>query len=84
MSRKRCQRKRYSKIQRYKDKKIDGEIFKEEVSKTLEAPDITNLDFEDLKNAVVDSKGVMPTYFLTIDEIKVYIIMLIKTNKRKK
>ncbi|ASM39759.1 cytochrome C oxidase subunit III [Campylobacter sp. RM12327] len=74
-------------IARYKDiktKKVDGEIFKEEVSKTLEAPDITNLNFERFKNAVVDSKGVMPTYFLTIDEIKsLYYYVNKNTNQTK-
>lgn len=71
-------------IARYKDiktKKIDGQIFKEEINKTLDAPDITALDFEHFTNGIMDAKGVMPTYFLTIDEIKsLYYYVTNKTN----
>lgn len=75
-------------IARYKDiktKKIDSNIVKEEINKTLNAPDITNLDFERFKNGVINSKGVMPTYFLTIGEIEnLYYYVNKNSDKGKK
>lgn len=75
-------------IARYKDiktKKIDSNIIKEEINKTLNAPDITNLDFERFKNGVINSKGVMPTYFLTIGEIEnLYYYVNKNSDKGKK
>lgn len=39
------------------------------VEKSLIAPRINNLDFDKFKSAVKESKGIMPSYFLTDNEI---------------
>lgn len=74
-------------IASYKDikkKKIDGKIGFVELEKKLIAPPINRLLFDEFKKGVMKSKGVMPSYFLTTDEIKILYYYVNKMQKKDK
>ncbi|MEE3704344.1 c-type cytochrome [Campylobacter sp. CX2-8023-23] len=52
--------------------------------RSLKAPRINNLDFDRFKSAVTDSKGIMPSYFLTQNEILNLFEYITSFNKDKK
>lgn len=52
--------------------------------KSLKAPRINNLDFKRFQAAITDSKGIMPSYFLTQNEILNLFEYIISFNKDKK
>jgi mono/diheme cytochrome c family protein len=62
-------------IARYKSRKGKKE--------TLKAPAISNLDFDDFKNALGKTHKVMPTYFLTDKEIKI-LYFYVKSQAKKR
>ena len=51
--------------------------------RSLMAPRINNLEFDKFKSAVTDSKGVMPSYFLTENEILNLFEYITSFNKDK-
>ena len=57
---------------------------KQVIDDELRAPRINNLDFEAFKEGVLSAKSVMPSYFLTDEEINLLYEYVINFNKDKK
>ena len=57
---------------------------KQVIDDELRAPRINNLDFETFKEGVLSAKSVMPSYFLTDEEINLLYEYVINFNKDKK
>lgn len=51
-------------------------------TKLLEAPKLNDIDFNDFRSALIKSKGIMPPYFLTENEIK-SLFDYVKTFEKK-
>ena len=68
-------------ISKYKhfDKKT-----KQVIDDELRAPQINNLDFKTFKEGVLSARSVMPSYFLTDEEINLLYEYVINFNKDKK
>lgn len=54
------------------------------VEKSLKAPKINDLDYDEFSRALSDSKGMMPTYFLTQSEIRSLYEYVQSFNKKDK
>ena len=57
---------------------------KQIIDDELRAPRINNLDFETFKEGVLSARSVMPSYFLTDEEINLLYEYVINFNKDKK
>ena len=57
---------------------------KQVIDDELRAPQINNLDFKTFKEGVLSARSVMPSYFLTDEEINLLYEYVINFNKDKK
>ena len=67
-------------IAKYKELNATGEYYETE----LVAPAINRLSLQEFADGVTESKGVMPSYFLTQDEIIIIYKFIKDLNKEKK